>query len=185
MARVCQVSPATVANWIDQGHLKGHKTPTGRRRVLAEDLIAFLRAHGMPVPPELTSGGGPETVVVVDDNATFLRALVRTIETSELDVDVVEASNGMDALLEIGRTQPALVLLDFALPDMNGYEVIEKLLQPGRALDTEVLVVTGGVRPEDEERLRGLGVQTIIQKGDGIPAIIEAMRQALRRRKAA
>ena len=42
VARVCQVSPATVASWIDQGLLKGHKTPTGRRRVEAEDLTAFL-----------------------------------------------------------------------------------------------------------------------------------------------
>jgi CheY-like chemotaxis protein len=186
VARICQVSPATVANWIDQGHLKGHKTPTGRRRVLGTDLIAFLKAHEMPVPPELLQGRGPEMVVVVDDNPTFLRALVRTIEESDLDVEVVEAANGMDALLEIGRTQPGVVLLDYALPDMSGYEVIQRLLAPSRSsTDAEVLVITGGVKPEEEERLRGLGVKTIINKGDGMSAIIEAMRQALRRRKAA
>jgi len=185
VARICNVSPATVANWIDQGHLKGHKTPTGRRRVLGADLIAFLGAHEMPVPPELAQGRGPDTVVVVDDNASFLRALVRTIENADLEVELVEASNGMDALLEIGRTHPAVVLLDYALPDMNGYEVIKRLLEPGRSLDAEVLVITGGVKPEEEERLRELGVRTIISKGNGMPAIIEAMRQALRRRKAA
>jgi CheY-like chemotaxis protein len=185
VARICQVSPATVASWIDQGHLKGHKTPTGRRRVQEVDLLEFLRAHDMLIPPELSRGGGREAVVVVEDNATFLRALVRTIETSDLDVDIAEATNGMDALLEIGRTQPALILLDFTLPDLNGYEVIERLLAPGRSLHTEVLVVTGGVRPEDEERLRKIGVKTIINKIDGMPAIIEAMKQALRRRKAA
>ena len=53
MARVCQVSPATVASWIDAGHLKGHKTPTGRRRVESTDLVEFLRSHGMAVPPDL------------------------------------------------------------------------------------------------------------------------------------
>src|SRR5881628_1414697 len=76
VARVCQVSPATVANWIDQGLLKGHKTPTGRRRVESDDLAAFLRAHGMSVPPELETGNGTQFVVVVDDDAGFLRALV-------------------------------------------------------------------------------------------------------------
>ena len=185
MARICQVSPATVANWIDQGHLKGHKTPTGRRRVLESDLLEFLGEHGMAVPPELVQGRGPEAVVVVEDDPAYLRALVRTIEMSDLDVEVVEASSGMDALLEIGRTQPALVVLDFALPDLNAVEVVERLLEPGRNLDTEVLVVTGGVRYEDEERLRGIGVKTIINKADGIPAVVEQMRQALRRRKAA
>ncbi|MGH7699100.1 MAG: response regulator [Gemmatimonadales bacterium] len=185
VARVCQVSPATVASWIDQGHLKGHKTPTGRRRVLEADLIDFLRAHGMSLPPDIGQDRGPETVVVVDDNPTYLKALVRTIEQSELDVEVVEAANGMDALLEIGRTHPAVIVLDYALPDMNGYEVVRRLLEPGRSLEAEVLVVTGGVRPEDEAGLRELGVETIIYKTDGMDAIIEAMGRALRRTKAA
>src|SRR3989441_7452930 len=108
VARVCQVSPATVANWIDQGLLKGHKTPTGRRRVESDDLTAFLRAHEMSVPPELERGNGTQFVVVVDDDPGFLRALVLTIENSEMDVEVVEATNGVDALLEIGRVRPAL-----------------------------------------------------------------------------
>src|SRR2546426_2261246 len=57
VARVCQVSPATVASWIDAGHLKGHKTPTGRRRVESTDLVEFLRSHGMAVPPDLLAAG--------------------------------------------------------------------------------------------------------------------------------
>ena len=185
IAKVCQVSPATVAHWIDQGHLKGHRTPTGRRRVLETELLQFLRAHGMAAPSELLQGGGPESVVVVEDNAPFLRALIRTIETTDLDIEIVEATNGMDALLEIGRTHPALILLDFALPDLNAYQVIERLLEPGRGLDADVLVMTAGMRREDEERLRKIGVQTILKKTDGIQGIIDAMRQALQRRLAA
>src|SRR5881409_1617809 len=83
VARVCQVSPATVANWIDQGLLKGHKTPTGRRRVGADDLAAFLRAHDMAVPAELEHGNGHDVVVVVEDDPGYLRALVMTIENSD------------------------------------------------------------------------------------------------------
>lgn len=179
------MSPATVANWVDQGHLKGHKTPTGRRRVLESDLIEFLGAHGMAIPPELAEGKVTDGVVVVDDDASYLAALVRAIEQSDLDVEVVEAANGMDGLLEIGRTQPALIVLDYALPDLNAYQVVQRLLQPGRSLDAEVMVVTGGMRVDDEERLRRIGVQTIISKADGIDAVVEAMRQALRRRQAA
>ena len=179
------MSPATVANWVDQGHLKGHKTPTGRRRVLEKDLITFLEAHGMAIPSELAEGKVSDVMVVVDDDASYLSALVRTIERSDLDVEVVEATNGMDGLLEIGRTQPALIVLDYALPDLNAYEVVERLLQPSRSLDAEVVVVTGGLRLDDEERLRRIGVQTIISKADGIDAVIDAVRQALRRRKAA
>src|SRR2546428_10574344 len=86
VARVCQVSPATVANWIDQGLLKGHKTPTGRRRVEADDITAFLRTHEMAGPAELEGGHGDDVVVAVDDDSGFLKALVLAIGRSELEL---------------------------------------------------------------------------------------------------
>ncbi len=185
VARACQVTPATVANWIDQGLLKGHKTPTGRRRVDADDLAAFLRAHEMSVPPELEQGNGHDVVVVVDDDPGYLRALVLTIEKSDLDVEVVEAATGVDGLLEIGRVQPSLILLDYTLPDLNGLQVIERLLEPGRRLDTEVIVVTGGMPEDAAAELQRMGVKVIVNKSEGMPAIVDAMRQALQRRQAA
>jgi two-component system, OmpR family, response regulator RpaA len=185
VARVCQVSPATVANWIDQGLLKGHKTPTGRRRVEAEDLTEFLKAHAMSVPPELEHGNGHEMVVVVDDDPAYLKALVLTIERSDLNVEVVEAATGVDALLEIGRVQPGLIVLDYSLPDLNAPQVIQRLLDPGRKLDAEVMVVTGGMPETAAGALREMGVKVIMNKSEGIPAVVEAMREALRRRKAA
>ena len=185
MARVCQVSPATVANWIDQGLLKGHKTPTGRRRVEEDDLKAFLRAHDMAVPQDLSTGNGHATVVVVDDDPAYLKALVLTIERSELDLEVVEAATGVDALLEIGRVQPALIVLDYSLPDINAPEVIRRLLEPGRQLDVEVIVVTGGMPEQAAVELREMGVKTIVNKVEGMQAVVEAMQQALKRRKVA
>lgn len=185
VARVCQVTPATVANWIDQGLLKGHKTPTGRRRVEADDLAAFLRAHEMAVPPELETADAPETVVVVEDDPGYLRALVLTIENSDLDVEVVEATNGVDALLEIGRVQPILIVLDYSLPDLNAPQVIQRLLEPGRRLETEIIVVTGGMPDAAATQLRDMGVKVILNKSVGMPAVVDAMRQALRRRQAA
>ena len=185
VARVCQVSPATVAHWIDQGLLKGHKTPTGRRRVEAKELAKFLHAREMTVPPDLREALGRDAIVVVDDDRAYLQALAKTIEKSELGVEVVKASTGVDALLEIGRVRPSLIVLDFSLPDLNGLQVIERLLEPGRKLDVEVLVVTGGVRDEEADRLRAVGVKTILNKTDGVAVVIEAIRQALGRRKAA
>jgi CheY-like chemotaxis protein len=185
VARVCQVSPATVANWIDQGLLKGHKTPTGRRRVEAEDLAKFLRAHEMSVPAELEGESGHDVVVVVDDDPGYLKAMVLTIERSDLDVEVVEAATGVDALLEIGRVQPTLIVLDYSLPDLNAPQVIQRLLEPGRRLDAEVIVVTGGMPASAAVELKDMGVKVIVNKVEGMPAVVEAMRQALRRRQAA
>src|SRR5260221_2925627 len=115
VARVLQVTPATVASWIDQGHLKGHRTPTGRRRVSAMDLAEFLRAHGMSVPNELQTSRERPVVVVVEDDPGYLKALLRTVDREAPDVDVVEATTGVDRLLEIRQLSTDVAVLDHAL----------------------------------------------------------------------
>ncbi len=180
VARVCQVSPATVASWIDAGHLKGHKTPTGRRRVESDDLVDFLQsAKGGG------GGGGArrEAVVVVEDDPSYLRALVRSLEAAELELDVVQAVSGMDALLEIGRVQPSVIVLDYRLPDLNAVQVVQRLLEPGRQLDAEILIMTGGMPAEAQAELRQVGVRTIINKVDGLQAVVDAVRRALQARR--
>ena len=185
VARVLQVTPATVASWIDQGHLKGHKTPTGRRRVASADLAEFLKSHGMPVPADLVPVRERDIVVVVEDDPSYLRALVRWLEREAPEIEVIEATTGMDGLLEIGRTHPDLVVLDYTLPDFNAVQVVERLLDPSRRLTAEVMVVTGGMPMEAEAALRRVGVRNIVNKADGMPAVVDGMRRALRERQAA
>lgn len=187
VARVCQVSPATVAHWIDQGHLPGHRTPTGRRRVEARDLVAFLRLHRMPVPADLWTAAdavGRPGVVVVEDDASYRRLLVRYLRRAELGIEVFEAASGIDGLLEIGRTRPAVILLDYTLPDINADQVVERLLAPGTGVGAEVLIVTVGLPTGAAAQLRMLGVETVLDKAEGMEAVVEAVRQALQRRVA-
>jgi len=182
---VLQVTPATVASWIDQGHLKGHKTPTGRRRVASADLVEFLTAHGMAVPNELNAPRERPVVVVVEDDPGYLKALVRTIAREAPDVEVIEATTGVDGLLEIGRVSPDLVVLDFALPDLNAVQVVERLQDQSKRLTAPVMIVTGGMPAAAENDLRQLGVRAIVNKVDGMGVVIEAMQRALQSRMVA
>jgi len=185
VARVLQVTPATVASWIDQGHLKGHRTPTGRRRVASADLAEFLRAHGMAVPSELLAGRERPVVVVVEDDPGYLKALVRSLQREAPEVDVVEATTGMDGLLEIGRVGPDLVVLDFALPDLNAVQVVERLVDTSKRLTAPVMIVTGGMPAKAENELRVLGVRAIVNKVEGMGVVIEAMLRVLQSRMVA
>jgi len=186
IARLCQVTPATVAHWIDQGYLKGHRTPTGHRRVEADDLAAFLREHGMPVPPELDreSPEPQDAVVVVEDDPSYRKMLQRAVQASELKVDLTVAPTGMDGLMEIGRVQPAVIVLDYTLPDLNAAQLVERLMAPKRQLEAEVLIVTAGVAAEDVAWLHRLGVKEIVEKSKGIDAVMEALETALKRHRA-
>ena len=177
-----QVTPATVASWIDQGHLKGHRTPTGRRRVSSGDLVSFLLAHGMAVPSELVPGRDRAVVVVVEDDAAYASAMVRSIAQALPETEVVTAATGMDGLIEIGRSDPDLVILDYALPDLNAVQVVERLKDRS---SLPVVIVTGGLPARAENELRGLGVRAIVNKVDGMDVVIEAMRRSLQSSKRA
>ena len=141
----------------------------------AVDLAEFLRAHGMTVPSELLGPSERPTVVLVEDDPAYLSAMVRTIKREVPEVDVVQAATGMDGLIEIGRVNPDLVILDYALPDLNAVQVVERL----QDRMSPVMIVTGGLPAAAENDLRRLGVRAIVNKVDGMGVVIEAVRRVL------
>jgi DNA-binding NarL/FixJ family response regulator len=75
------------------------------------------------------NGGGDDmgmTVLIVDDHPSF-RASARTLLEAEGYEVVGEAEDGESAILAVARLHPDLVLLDIQLPDIDGFEVAERL----------------------------------------------------------
>jgi DNA-binding NarL/FixJ family response regulator len=68
----------------------------------------------------------PRGVLVVDDHAGFRRSARALLELAGLRV-VGEAADGAAALAEAARLRPDIVLLDVALPDMDGLEVSARM----------------------------------------------------------
>jgi DNA-binding response OmpR family regulator len=139
----------------------------------------------MSVPTELLGSRDRAVIVVVEDDPGYLKALVRTLEREAPELEIIEASTGMDGLLEIGRVSPDLVVLDYALPDLNAVQVVERLMDQSKRLTAPVMIVTGGMPEAAETDLRRLGVRAIVKKVDGMAVVIEAMRGALKARKVA
>jgi CheY-like chemotaxis protein len=71
-------------------------------------------------------------IVIVDDDASFL-ATVRLLLESEGFVVVGEAQNGLDALSAVQAFEPDIVLVDVTLPDIDGFQVVERLAESGYA----------------------------------------------------
>jgi DNA-binding NarL/FixJ family response regulator len=69
--------------------------------------------------------------VIVDDDPSFL-ATVRLLLEAEGFVVVGEALNGLDGVAAVAELEPDLVLVDVNLPDIDGFEVIERLADGGR-----------------------------------------------------
>jgi CheY-like chemotaxis protein len=71
-------------------------------------------------------------IVIVDDDASFL-ATVRRLLEAEGFVVVGEALNGLDGVAAAAELHPDIVLVDVTLPDIDGFEVVERLAGEERA----------------------------------------------------
>jgi CheY-like chemotaxis protein len=68
----------------------------------------------------------PRTVLIVDDHEAFRESATALLEAEGFDV-VGEAADGPQAVTEVERLQPEVVLLDIQLPDLDGFAVAERL----------------------------------------------------------
>ena len=91
-------------------------------------------------------------ILIVDDDAGF-RALVSTL-FARAGMATAQAASGEEALAAVRRQQPALVLLDVFLPDVNGYEVCRELRDEFG--DELPIVFVSGERTEPVDRSAGL-----------------------------
>jgi DNA-binding NarL/FixJ family response regulator len=69
----------------------------------------------------------PVRVLLVDDNPRFLDLTAAILKTDPRFEIVGRALSGREALVEISRLQPDMILMDVALPDLNGLELTRHL----------------------------------------------------------
>jgi len=82
----------------------------------------------------------PKRVIIVDDHA-LVRAGLRRLLAEDPGIEIVgEAGNGRLAITEVGLLAPDLVLMDLAMPDMNGIKATLEIKQ--RYPEVRVLIMT-------------------------------------------
>ncbi|ALA59664.1 PAS domain-containing protein [Nitrospira moscoviensis] len=93
------------------------------------------------------------TILIVDDNPSGLYVKSRVL--SRHGYRVLEAVNGQDALTIAAAAQPALVVLDINLPDLDGFEVCRRLKSRAETGAIKVLQ-TSAARIDARDRVKGL-----------------------------
>ena len=118
-----------------------------------------------------------DTVLIVDDDESFLTMIYRVIRSAGMDAETV--STGEKALELIQNRPFDLILLDVNLRGMDGFQVIQSLR--GRGIKTPIMIVSG--RKEDYDTLYGLdiGADDYITKPFN-PVVLAAKVKALIRR---
>jgi CheY-like chemotaxis protein len=146
------------------GALAGIDGPSHRRPAPngadGSTVRGHLRAVGRPA-----GDGGPAIRVVIADDDASIRTLLRMLLDADARIEVVaEAGDGVEALAVLSEVQADLLLLDLAMPRMNGLDVL-------RALEgTEgpgVVVLTGFNDVNVRDQSLRAGALRFVTKGDG------------------
>jgi len=162
IAQMLHVDPGSVANWIDQGLLRAHRTPGGHRRVVAEDLIQFLREHKMPIPAELSPA--PKRILVVDDQPPITQLIARAVKAAHPDCEVIEAHDAFHAGTQTATFKPDVFILDLRMPGMDGYEVCRLIKSQDATKHAEVVAITAYPSEESISRIKKCGARVCLTK---------------------
>jgi len=128
-------------------------------------------------PPEPSPPLAPARILLVDDHAVLREGLRYLLDQQE-DLEVVgEASNGVEALSKIQALKPDLVLMDIAMPEMDGLEATRRI--KATAPETRVLVLTQHDNREYILPLLQAGASGYVLKRSGGREVINAIRQVL------
>ena len=98
-------------------------------------------------------------ILVVDDEANIRELL--TQEFTEAGYSVVTAANGREAVAEVRRQRPDLIVLDVMMPEMNGFDVAAVLRNDPQTLDIPIIILS---IVQDRERGFRLGVDRYLTK---------------------
>lgn len=112
------------------------------------------------------------TVLIVDDHAAF-RLFARALLQAEGFEVVGEAADGASALEAAARLQPAIVLLDVQLPDLDGFGVAERLA--AEVDPPAVILVSTREASAYRRRLAEAPVRGFIQKDELSAAALSAL----------
>ena len=135
---------------------EGKKDKDGNQTTPKEGILAAL-SH---VVPERFS-----RIVIVDDT-TEARLLIRRILQSQGDFELFEAADGKEALHIICQEKPDLIILDLMMPKLDGFGVLDELKANAKTENIPVIVSTAKeLTKEEKERLKGK-IQALLQKGD-------------------
>jgi two-component system KDP operon response regulator KdpE len=119
---------------------------------------------------------GRKHILVVDDEPRMLRFVRMNLELEGYQIST--AANGMEALAKVREEIPDLVLLDIMMPEMDGYETLERIRQV-----SSVPVIMLTVKAEEEDKVRGLelGADDYVTKPFSPRELASRVKAALRR----
>ena len=156
----------------------------GRERALALGADAFClkpveRPWLVRTLGELSRVGGLETILIIDDDESCRYVLKSTLAL-ETQAQVIEASDGAEGLRRAREAPPQAIFLDLFMPDMTGFEVLDRLKADPTTREVPVIIHSSRDLTAEERRRLSAGTAAILSKeGASRDAALNDLREAL------
>jgi len=175
-AKICHVTHHSIKNWIKQGLIKASRTPGGHYRILEEDLDSFREEYDM-FPR--AKGSGKKRVMIVDDSPDALALMEKAL--SDEGFELIKVSNATEVGLKAAQLIPDLILLDFLMPEVNGFEVCKALRANDQTRNIPIMAVTCLTKERDIERIFSCRADEYLAKPFKIDHLLEKVRELVGR----
>jgi DNA-binding response OmpR family regulator len=157
------------------------RVPSAETEKVHQDIVETLKK--LPAPREVFRKplDRPVLVLLVEDDMVSAALMESLLD--DAGYEVVSVTDGASALIEIGRRQFDLLVLDINVPTLNGLQFFEVMMQKG--FDTPAVFITGSAAPEVEARSLELGAADFLRKPIRRETLLPRIRAILQRRERA
>ena len=121
--------------------------------------------------------GSRKKVLAVDDIAENRAVVIDLL--APLGFEVTEAANGREGMELAHRLRPDLILMDIAMPELDGLEVTRRLRQQEAFRDMPIIALTASVSVSDNEQCRAAGMNAFLPKPIEADKLLEQMARLL------
>ena len=176
VAKICNVAPRTVSKWFDSGALHGYRIPGSKdRRIPLNQLIRFMKQHGMPLNGLMT---GSTRVLIVDEEQDIVEVLEKILE-GEAKYEVEIARGGFAAGVTAEKFRPHVILLDMHLRDIDAPEVCKQVKKNSDLQLTKVIAMSGKLTDAEVQGLTAQGFDSFLRKPFHVRQVIQAVEDAM------
>ena len=176
VAKICSVAPRTVSKWFDSGALHGYRIPGSKdRRIPLNQLIRFMKQHGMPLNGLMT---GSTRVLIVDDEQDIVEVLEKILE-DEAKYEVEVCRGGFEAGVTADKLRPHVILLDMHLATIDAKEVCRQVKNSPDLQLTKVIAMSGKLNDEEAKALGQFGFDGFLRKPFHVRQVMEAIEDAM------